>query len=164
MSGINSKTLEQENSNSEVHPMRTKPSLVMAGIGLLVAGTAVPLRAHHSFAAEFDARNPVKVEGTITRMQWTNPHAWIHIDAKRPDGTVENWAVEVGSPTVLFRRGFNRNSLPPGTEIVVDGYRAKDGSRRANGRDITFADGRKLFVGSAGIGAPDELTPGSQRE
>lgn len=164
MSGIDSKTLEQKNSNSEVHPMRTKPGLVMAGIGLLVAGTAAPLRAHHSFAAEFDATSPVKVEGTITRMQWTNPHAWIYVDARRPDGTVENWAIEVGSPTVLFRRGFNRNSLPPGTEIVVDGYRAKDGSRRANGRDITFADGRKLFVGATGIGAPDELTPGTQRE
>jgi len=164
MSGINSKTLKQEISNSEVHPMRTKPGLVVAGIGLLLAGTAAPLRAHHSFAAEFDARSPVTVEGTITRMQWTNPHAWIHMEVKRPDGTVENWAVEVGSPTVLFRRGFNRNSLPPGTQIVVDGYRAKDGSRRANGRDITLADGRKLFVGATGIGAPDELTPGTQRE
>ena len=116
-----------------------------------------------SFAAEFDAKSPVKVEGTVTRMQWTNPHAWVYIDASKPDGTVEKWAIEVGSPTVLFRRGFKRNSLPPGTKIVVEGYRAKDGSRRANGRDITLADGKKLFVGASGTGAPYELTPGSQK-
>ena len=142
--------------------MRAKLGLVMAGIGFLVAGAAKPLPAHHSFSAEFDAKKPVKVEGTVTKMQWTNPHAWVYMDAKGPDGKVENWAVEVGSPTVLFRRGFTRSSLPPGTKIVVEGYRAKDGSRRANGRDITFVDGRKLFVGSSGTGAPDELTPGSQ--
>lgn len=142
--------------------MRTKPSLVIAGIGLLVAGSAMPLLAHHSFAAEFDAKSPVKVEGTVTRMQWTNPHAWIYLDAKGANGAVEKWAVEVGSPTVLFRRGFKRDSLPPGSKIVVEGYRAKDGSRRANGRDITFSDGRKLFVGSSGTGAPYELTPGSR--
>jgi hypothetical protein len=136
---------------------------VIAGVGLLAAGTVMPLPAHHSFAAEFDAKSPVKVEGTVTRMQWTNPHAWVYLDVKKPDGTVENWGFEVGSPTVLFRRGFNRNSLPPGSKIVVDGYRAKDGSRRANGRDITFVDGKKLFVGATGIGAPDELTPGSAK-
>ena len=88
---------------------------------------------------------------------------WIHMDVKKPDGTVENWAFEAGTPLVLFRRGFTKDSLPPGTKIVVDGYRARDGSRRANGRDITFADGRKLFVGSSGTGAPYELTPGSQK-
>lgn len=142
--------------------MRTKLGVLMAGIGFLVAGAAIPLPAHHSFAAEFDAKKPVKVEGTVTRMQWTNPHAWVYLDVKKPDGTVENWAVEVGSPTILFRRGFTRNSLPPGSKIAIEGYRAKDGSRRANGRDITFLDGRKLFVGSTGTGAPYELTPGSQ--
>jgi hypothetical protein len=141
--------------------MRTKLG-VIAGIGFLVAAAAMPLLAHHSFAAEFDAKSPVKVEGTVTRMQWTNPHSWVYIDTRKPDGTVENWAVEVGSPTVLFRRGFTRNSLPPGTKVVVEGYRAKDGSRRANGRDITLVDGKKLFVGSTGTGAPYELTPGSQ--
>jgi hypothetical protein len=141
--------------------MRTKLG-VIAGIGFLVAAGAMPLLAHHSFAAEFDAKSPVKVEGTVTRMQWTNPHSWVYIDTRKPDGTVENWAVEVGSPTVLFRRGFTRNSLPPGTKVVVEGYRAKDGSRRANGRDITLVDGKKLFVGSTGTGAPYELTPGSQ--
>ena len=143
--------------------MRTKLSVLIAGIGLLVTGAAAPLSAHHAFAAEFDAKQPIKLEGTVTRLQWTNPHTWIHVDVKKPDGTVENWALEVGTPTVLFRRGFTKTSLAPGTKVVVDGYRAKDGSRRANGRDITFSDGRKFFVGSTGTGAPYELTPGSQK-
>lgn len=143
--------------------MRTKLSMLIAAIGFLVAGAATPLLAHHAFAAEFDARKPIKLEGTVTKMQWTNPHAWVFIDVKKPDGTAENWGFEVGTPTVLFRRGFRRDSLPPGTRIIVDGYQARDGSRRANGRDITFPDGRKLFVGSTGTGAPDELTPGSQK-
>ena len=143
--------------------MRTKLAVVMAGIGLLVTGAAAPLSAHHAFAAEFDARKPIKVEGTVTKLQWPNPHTWIHVDVKRPDGTVENWAVEVGTPTVLFRRGFTKTSLAPGTKVVVDGYQARDGSRRANGRDLTLPDGRKLFVGSTGTGAPDELTPGSPK-
>ena len=143
--------------------MRTKLAVVIAGIGLLVTGAAAPLSAHHAFAAEFDARKPIKVEGTVSKLQWTNPHTWIHVDVKRPDGTVENWAVEVGTPSVLFRRGFTKTSLQPGTKVVVDGYQARDGSRRANGRDITFVDGRKLFVGSTGTGAPYELTPGSPK-
>ena len=143
--------------------MRKKLAVLIAGIGFLVAGAAMPLQAHHAFAAEFDARKPIKVEGTVSKLQWTNPHTWIHVDVKRPDGTVENWAVEVGTPTVLFRRGFTKTSLAPGTKVVVDGYQARDGSRRANGRDLTLPDGRKLFVGSTGTGAPDELTPGSQK-
>jgi len=143
--------------------MLTKLAGVMLGIGFLVTGAAAPLWAHHAFAAEFDAKQPIKLEGTVTRLQWTNPHTWIHVDVKKPDGTVENWALEVGTPTVLFRRGFTKTSLAPGTKVVVDGYRAKDGSRRANGRDITFSDGRKFFVGSTGTGAPYELTPGSQK-
>ena len=142
--------------------MRKKLAVLIAGIGWIVAAEA-PLLAHHAFAAEFDARKPVKVEGTVSKLQWTNPHTWIHVDVKRPDGTVENWAVEVGTPTVLFRRGFTKTSLAPGTKVVVDGYQARDGSRRANGRDITLPDGRRLFVGSTGIGAPDELTPGSPK-
>ena len=141
--------------------MRTKLAVVIAGIGFIVTGAAAALWAHHAFAAEFDAKKPIKLEGTVTRLQWTNPHAWVHMDVKMPDGTVENWGFEVGTPNVLFRRGFTKDSLQPGTKIVVDGYRAKDGSRRANGRDITFSDGRKLFVGSTGTGAPYELTPGS---
>lgn len=142
--------------------MRTKLVVAIALVGLFVAGAAVPVSAHHAFAAEFDANKPVKFEATVTKMQWTNPHVWLHVDVKKPDGTVEKWAFEAGTPNVLFRRGFTKNSLLPGTKIVVDGYRAKDGSRRANGRDITFPDGRKLFLGSSGTGAPHELTPGNQ--
>jgi hypothetical protein len=134
------------------------------GIGFIVTGAAAPLLAHHAFAAEFDANKPIKLEGTVTKLQWTNPHTWIHVDVKRPDGTVENWALEVGTPTVLFRRGFTKTSLAPGTKVVVDGYQARDGSRRANGRDITLPDGRRLFVGSTGTGAPYELTPGSPKK
>ena len=143
--------------------MRTKLAFAIAVVGVFVAASAVSLSAHHAFAAEFDANKPVRFEGTITKMQWTNPHVWLHLDVKKPDGTVENWAFEAGTPNVLFRRGFTKNSLPAGTKIVIDGYRAKDGSRRANGRDITFADGRKLFMGSSGIGAPYELTPGTKQ-
>jgi len=143
--------------------MRTKLAVVIAGIGLIVTGAAAPLLAHHAFAAEFDANTPVKVEGTVTRMEWTNPHVWLHLDVKKPDGAVEKWAFEAGTPNVLFRRGFTKTSLAPGTKVVVEGYQARDGSRRANGRDITFPDGRKLFLGSSGTGAPYELTPGSPK-
>ena len=144
--------------------MRTKRAVVIAVVGVFVAGAAVSLRAHHAFAAEFDSNKPVKFEGTVTKMQWLNPHVWLHMDVKTPDGNVESWAFEAGTPTVLFRRGFTKNSLLPGTRIVIDGYRAKDGSRRANGRDITFPDGRKMFMGSSGTGAPSELTPGTQKK
>jgi hypothetical protein len=143
--------------------MRTKLVVAIAVIGLFVAGAAVSLRAHHAFAAEFDANKPVKFEGVVTRMQWINPHVWLHMDVKTPDGKVESWAFEAGTPNVLFRRGFTKNSLLPGTRIVIDGYRAKDGSRRANGRDITFPDGKKMFMGSSGTGAPHELTPGQKK-
>ena len=144
--------------------MRTKRAVAIAVVGVFVAGAAVSLRAHHAFAAEFDSNKPVKFEGTVTKMQWLNPHVWLHMDVKTPDGNVESWAFEAGTPTVLFRRGFTKNSLLPGTRIVIDGYRAKDGSRRANGRDITFPDGRKMFMGSSGTGAPYELTSGSEKK
>jgi hypothetical protein len=124
----------------------------MAGMGLLLA--AVPVRAHHAFAAEFDAKKPVKLRGTVTKMEWINPHAWIHIDVKDTDGKVTGWMVEGGTPNTLFRRGLTKDSLAVGTEIVVDGYQAKDGSNRANGRDITFPDGRKLFLGASSSDAP----------
>jgi len=135
--------------------MRTKLVSLVAGTALVLAA-AVPLFAHHSFAAEFDAKQPVKLRGTVTKMEWINPHSWIHIDVKKDDGTVEKWMVEGGAPNALLRRGWNKNSLPAGTEILVEGFRAKDGAFRANGRDITFPDGKKLFVGSSGTGAPDE--------
>ena len=143
--------------------MRTKLAVVVAGLGLCLTGTAVSLSAHHAFAAEFDANKPVNFKGTVTKMEWINPHVWIHLDVKKPNGKVENWAFEAGTPNVLFRRGFTKQSLLPGTEIVVDGYQAKDGSQRANGRDLTFADGKKLFLGSSGTGAPYELTPDNQK-
>ena len=143
--------------------MRTKLFSVVAGAALLVTAAAVPVVAHHSFAAEFDAKKPVHFEGTITKMEWTNPHVWLHVDVKRPDGTVENWAFEAGTPNVLFRRGFTKQSLLPGTKVVVDGYQAKNGLHRGNGRDLTFPDGRKMFLGSTGTGAPYELTPNDQK-
>ena len=136
--------------------MRSKLFSVVAGAALVVSAAAVPVMAHHSFAAEFDAKKPVKLRGTVTKMEWINPHSWIHIDVKTPDGKVEKWMVEGGAPNALLRRGWNKNSLLPGTEILVEGFQAKDGANRANGRDITFADGKKLFVGSSGTGAPDE--------
>src|SRR5882757_7485248 len=122
--------------------MRTKLSVLIAGAALLIA--AVPVLAHHSFAAEFDAKKPVKLQGTVTKMEWINPHAWIHIDVKKPDGKVEQWMIEGGTPNTLFRRGFSKTSLMPGTVIVVDGYQSKDGTQKANGRDLTFPDGKKL--------------------
>ena len=132
--------------------------VVGAAVGLLVGLVAAPVWAHHAFSAEFDASKPIKFDkATVTKMAWTNPHVWIYVDVEDSDGTVDAWAVEAGTPNVLFRRGFTKDSLLPGTEIVVDGYQAKDGSRRANGRDVTLPDGRTLFLGSSGTGAPDEL-------
>jgi hypothetical protein len=122
-------------------------------LGLLLA--AAPLWSHHAFEAEFDAAKPVKLQGRVTQLDWINPHVWIHIDVKGADGRVVNWMVEGGPPNALTRRGWNKHSLPEGTEIVVEGYQSKDGAARANGRDVTFPDGRKLFVGSSGQGSPD---------
>jgi hypothetical protein len=112
--------------------------------------------AHHSFAAEFDANKHVTLRGRVTSVEWINPHVWIHMDVKGEDGMVVNWMVEGGPPNALLRMGWTKNSLPEGLEIVVDGYQAKDGAARANGKDLTFPDGKKLFVGSSGPGAPPE--------
>jgi hypothetical protein len=132
----------------------TKLAAMIAVAGLFL--NAAPVFAHHAFSAEFDAKKPVKLRGTVTKMEWINPHAWIHVDVKDTDGKVTSWMVEAGTPNTLFRRGFSKNSLAVGTEILVDGYQSKDGSNRANGRDVTFPDGRKLFLGSTGTGAPDD--------
>lgn len=132
--------------------MKTRYFWMAAGLGLMLA--AVPVWAHHAFAAEFDAKKPVHLEGVVTKVELINPHAWIHVDAKGPDGKVTSWMIEAGSPNVLLRRGFTKQSVPTGTQVVVDGYQSKDGSMRANGRDITLPDGKKLFLGSSGTGAP----------
>jgi Family of unknown function (DUF6152) len=137
--------------------MRTTLMCVLAAVSLLCAD--VPVRAHHAFAAEFDATKPIKLQGMVTMVEWINPHAWIHIDVKTPNGAVEKWMIEGGTPNTLFRRGVNKNSLPAGTVIVVGGYQAKDGTLKGNGRDITFPDGRKLFIGSTGTGAPGDPQP-----
>jgi len=133
--------------------MRTKLVAVVAGVGLLLA--AVPARAHHAFAAEFDAAKPIKVRGTVVKWELTNPHSWIHIDVKGADGKVATWMIEGASPNNLYRLGLSKESLPAGSDITVEGYQAKDGSTRAVGRNIVFSDGRKFFLGlTEAEGAP----------
>jgi len=131
--------------------MRTRLFVIVAAVGLLLA--AVPVWAHHAFAAEFDINRPLKLRGTITKWQVTNPHSWIHMDVKGPDGKVVPWAIEGGSPNSLYRLGFTKESLVPGTEIVVDGFQAKDLSNKAVGRNITLPSGKKLFLGGSAPGA-----------
>ena len=133
--------------------MRTTLTLSLALAGL--AGTGVPLQAHHAFAAEFDIKKPLKLQGKVTGMEWINPHAWIHIDVTGPDGKVTNWMVECGSPNIMLRRGFTKRSLETGTELTVEGYQAKNGEFRANGSSVVFKDGKRLFVGGSN---PDDPT------
>ena len=150
-----------------------KTRLVVAGLALAAltaVGASTAAYAHHAFAAEFDADAPVLLKGKVVTVEWVNPHTWIHINVPDTDGkgkakagTTYNWAIEGGTPNTLLRRGLTRNSLPEGTEIVVDGYRAKNGSNRANGRDVTFPDGRKLFMGSSGTGAPRDGRDASEK-
>ena len=133
--------------------MRMTASLLIAGVVLIAA--TVPVVGHHAFGAEFDPDAPIRLQGKVVKLEWVNPHAWIHIEVKKPDGTAEVWMVEGGTPNTLLRRGLTRDALTIGTELVVDGYQTKDHSlKRANGRDVTFTDGRKMFMGSSGTGAP----------
>jgi len=134
--------------------MRVKFTFIIAGAALLAGLAGGRVLAHHAFGAEFDPNRPVLLKGKVVKLEWVNPHAWIHMEITKQDGAKEVWMVEGGTPNTLLRRGITRDTLTTGTEIIVDGYQSKDRSNRANGRDITFPDGRKLFMGSSGTGAP----------
>ena len=143
--------------------MRTPGLSLACAVAVATLIASPPVRAHHAFAAEFDAAQPITLRGTVTRVEWINPHTWIHINVKDADGKSTEWMIEGGTPNTLLRRGVDKNSIPAGTEIIVDGYRAKNGSNRANGRDLTLPGGKKLFVGSSGTGAPtDGRDPGEK--
>jgi len=129
--------------------MRMQRFLIAVAVVAAALSLAAPMRAHHAFAAEFDIGKPVKLAGKVTGMEWINPHSWIHIDVTGPDGKVTNWMVECGSPNIMLRRGFTKRSLEAGSEVTVTGYQAKNGEARANGSSITFADGKRLFVGGS---------------
>ncbi len=134
---------------------KTYTTLILGALALVIA--AVPLVAHHAFGAEFDKDAPLRLEGKIVKLEWVNPHSWIHLEIEKEDGSMEVWMVEGGTPNVLLRRGLTRDCLSPGTVLIVDGYQAKDHSlKRANGRDVTFTDGTKMFMGSSGTGAPGD--------
>ena len=139
--------------------MRTRLSFVAGGIGALLTLAAAPVMAHHAFNAEFEANRPVKFRGPVTKMEWINPHVWIHVAVTKPDGTTEEWMIEAGTPNTLLRRGLTRQSLQVGMEVLVDGYQSKDGALRANGRDLTLPNGQTLFLGSSGTGAPYDTVP-----
>ncbi|HZM93030.1 MAG TPA: DUF6152 family protein [Vicinamibacterales bacterium] len=127
----------------------------LAAATVLLLAVVRPLAAHHSFSAEFDATKQVTLEGEVVMMEWVNPHSWLHIDVKKPDGSVERWKIEGGSPSVLMRLGWNRNSLPAGTRVMVVGFQAKDGSLRASSRDLKFPDGRRMDLGGSGSSTID---------
>ena len=137
--------------------MRTIPLILIAAAVVLLS--PVPGMAHHAFAAEFDANKEVNLRGIVTKMDWINPHAWLYVDVKGTDGKVVNWMIELGPPNALIKRGWTKKSVPAGIEVVVVGYQAKDGAMRANGRDVTFANGAKLFAGSSANGTAQEGNP-----
>jgi hypothetical protein len=132
--------------------MKKTMGFTLAAIGMLLL--ALPLMAHHAFAAEFDSNKPVKLQGAVVKIEMVNPHAWFHVAVKNDDGTTTEWMIEGGSPNALIRHGFTKSAIPIGTEVIFEGYQAKDGSHRANGRDITFPDGKKIFLGSSGPEGP----------
>ena len=136
--------------------MRTKLATFVLCSAVLLLIASQPAAAHHAFGSEFDSNAPVLVRGKIVKIEWVNPHTWIHVEMTKPDGTTETWMFEGGSPNTLLRRGVNKTTFPAGLEVIVDGYQARDHSeKRANARNITFTDGRKIFLGSTGTGAPD---------
>jgi len=142
-------------NSGEQKQMRSKSTVAVA-IAILLS--AVPVSAHHAFSAEFDVKKPIHFTGVLTKVEWVNPHTWLHVDVKGADGQVTSWMLEAGTPNVLFRRGFTKNSVALGIQVVVDGFQAKDGSPRGSARDLTLPDGRKVFLGadSGTAGAPDE--------
>jgi hypothetical protein len=128
--------------------MRKTFAVLVASVGILMG--AAPMWAHHAFASEFDEKHPIKLRGVVTQWELVNPHSWIHIDVKNPDGSVTPWMIEGGSPNALFRLGFTKNSLPAGTELIIEGYQAKDGANRGVGAKLTYMDGKSLFLKPAG--------------
>jgi len=142
--------------------MRTTCSLIALAIGMTAA--VIPVQAHHAFSAEFDGERPVTLVGTISKMEWVNPHSWITIDVKQPDGKVESWRIEAGSPNVMLRRGFNKTMLVAGTEVHVKGFQAKDGTHKANGGEMTLPDGQTLLLTSPGSGSPSDSAEGEEKK
>ena len=141
--------------------MKARIVALTASVSLILTVTPALLLAHHAFSAEFDENKPLKLQGKVTKWELVNPHSWMHLDVKGPDGTIVKWMVEGGSPNALYRNGFTKQSLPPGTEIIIEGFQAKDGANRAVGANLTYLDGKRLFMGGSAPGADGKL-PGNK--